>query len=289
MINKLELKKEYFDKGMQFINYSKKQEWQEFINNCIDYAREDKELKLAYNVMEALENGCGFEKLKEIIYNANLSELSNNMVFLKVLRFSNRADKFAKFLGPKIIEQNAKYIKNIVDNNIFEKNIANRVAKELHDNWRKTRLKEDGSYEPRWKKINDKSYIKKLDKNKLPSNIRLAENGYEIDIANSSYSQLSYDWQKENYEAARVVAGLVINESKRENQQEENLTKLEIGREIHNEWLKRNQWAKDDPVLSLPFDKLPKEEQEKDLEQYRLAKEIYMHLIISTKNWEKNF
>ena len=58
MINKLELKKEYFDKGMQFINYSKKQEWQEF---CIDYAREDKELKLAYNVMETLENGCGFE------------------------------------------------------------------------------------------------------------------------------------------------------------------------------------------------------------------------------------
>lgn len=112
----------------------------------------------------------------------------------------------------------------------------------------------------------------------MPSNVKLTDKGYEIDIANSSYNQLSLHWKKENYEAARVVAGLVINELKRENQHEEKLTKLEIGREIHNEWLKRNQWAKDDPILSLPFDNLPKEEQEKDLQQYRLAKEIYTQL-----------
>ena len=279
-MEQLNLKKEYFDKGMQFINYSKKQEWQQCVNARFDDIYKGEDLKLAYRIMEGLENGSEFEKLKEILDNANLSGASYFIVLKSVLRFSNQGVEFAKFLEPELTKEqlNAIYLKNLADTNEFEKNIANSVAKELHDNWRKTRLKEDGSYEPRWKKINDNKYIEKLDKNNLPSNVKLTDKGYEIDIANSSYIQLSLHWKKENYEAARVVAVLVINELKRENQHEEKLTKLEIGREIHNEWLKRNQWAKDDPILSLPFDKLPKEEQEKDLQQYRLAKEICMQL-----------
>lgn len=37
--------------------------------------------------------------------------------------------------------------------------LAYKIACELHESWRKTRLMEDGTYEPRWKKIKDEEFI----------------------------------------------------------------------------------------------------------------------------------
>ena len=73
-----------------------------------------------------------------------------------------------------------------------------KIASELHEDWRKTRLNEDGSFEPRWKKVKDEEFVSNLEPEKLPKNVRAVEDGYEIDIANSSYEELSPDWQEEN-------------------------------------------------------------------------------------------
>ena len=140
---------------------------------------------------------------------------------------------------------------------------AKDVAFVLHEEWRKTRLKEDGTYEPRWKSINDAKFIEELNKEELPVYVRKTEGGYEIDIANASYNLLSADWQNENKAAAEVVAGLV-NSGKE-------FSRDEVGEIVHNAWLERNSWAKGGE-LGVPFAQLPKEEQDKDIVQYEIAK-----------------
>ena len=63
------------------------------------------------------------------------------------------------------------------------------VGSELHDVWRKNRILEDGTYEPRIKETDDKEWIR--------------ENGTDkVDIANKSFAELPDDWQKENLELA---------------------------------------------------------------------------------------
>lgn len=44
-------------------------------------------------------------------------------------------------------------------------NLSELVAFELHEAWRRPRLREDGTYEPRWKKIKDETFIENLKKN----------------------------------------------------------------------------------------------------------------------------
>ena len=140
--------------------------------------------------------------------------------------------------------------------------LSEDVAFVLHEQWRKTRLKEDGSYESRWKKIKDTDFIAKLEEEDLPNYIRKTENGYEIDIANACYTQLSADWQNENKAASEVVAKIV--------ESGEQLSRDEIGDIIHNAWLERNAWAKDGE-LGVPFANLPKAEQDKDIVQYDIG------------------
>lgn len=140
--------------------------------------------------------------------------------------------------------------------------LSNDIAFVLHEQWRQSRLKEDGSYEPRWKKIKDTGFIDKYKDKDLPSYVRKVENDYEIDIANACYTQLSLDWQNENKAAAEVVAEIVESDKK--------LSRKEIGNIIHNAWLERNSWAKDGE-LGVPFEELSKEEQDKDMIQYDIA------------------
>ena len=141
---------------------------------------------------------------------------------------------------------------------------AKEIAAELHEDWRKTRLTSDGIYEPRWKKIKDEEFIKNLPEN-LPEYIRVNEGVYEIDIANCSYNMLSADWQAENKAAGEVVAKILKMQ-----RIGAKLTIEEIGSFIHNEWLKRNEWAKGGE-LDVPFTELSKEEQDKDLNQYYIG------------------
>ncbi len=141
-------------------------------------------------------------------------------------------------------------------------NLTQDIAFVLHEQWRETRKKEDGSYEPRWKKIKGANFVASLDEKDLPSYLRKSVDGYEIDIANAGYTQLSPDWQQENKAAAEVVAKII--EAGKE------LSRNEIGDIIHNAWLERNPWAKDGE-LGVPFAQLSKEEQNKDIAQYEIA------------------
>lgn len=52
------------------------------------------------------------------------------------------------------------------------------------------------------------------------------------------------------------------------------ISREQVGDEIHNEWLKRNTWAKGGE-LDVPFAKLPQNEQRKDIIQYRIADNYY--------------
>lgn len=151
--------------------------------------------------------------------------------------------------------------------------LSEKIASALHEDWRKTRLQKDGTYEPRWKKVKDLKFVKALDFSVLPHNVRITENNdVEIDIANSTYFELSEDWKEENKAAAEVVAEIVESGKV--------LSREEAGEIIHEEWLKRNNWAKDDPILGKPFSELPADEQEKDIKQLKIAKEVFEKLSI---------
>lgn len=162
--------------------------------------------------------------------------------------------------------------------------LATNVSSALHEDWRKTRLNEDGTFEPRWKAIKDQEFITSLNSNQLPSNIRVADGKYEIDIANSTYNQLSPDWQYENKEAGKVASELVIRGQRQyvsihnqvcwNSSYGEYLNREQVGNKIHNEWLKRNTWAKGGE-LDVPFKELPPHEQAKDIDQYKIAYAIF--------------
>lgn len=133
------------------------------------------------------------------------------------------------------------------------------VASALHEDWRKTRLNEDGTYEPRLKTTKDESWI-------------ASHNGAtEVDIANTEFSELPSDWQAENQAAAGVVVDLLneldgqvdlTNEEQRNN----------IGDAIHSAWLQRNVWASGGD-LDVPFAQLPPDEQAKDIDQIVIAQQ----------------
>ena len=149
----------------------------------------------------------------------------------------------------------------------MNKKLAEMIASEFHEDWRKTRLKEDGTFEPRWKAVKDDAFTAKFaEVEKLPTYLRRTEAGLEIDIANASYNQLSANWQEENKAAAEVVATIITSG--------EELTEEQIGYIIHLKWLERNDWAKGGE-LDVPFSELPKNEQEKDLSQYRIGMAVY--------------
>lgn len=65
-----------------------------------------------------------------------------------------------------------------------------------HENFRKCRIKEDGIVEADWRPIQDATYVIKLQQMEtLPENIRLNNGIYEQDVANSSFDELSLDFQ----------------------------------------------------------------------------------------------
>ena len=160
------------------------------------------------------------------------------------------------------------YIENI--NDVFNKyqsfctNI--KVASALHEDWRQTRKLPDGTFDPRWKAVKDASFAEQYATAKeLPNNLRINDGKLEIDIANTKFSDLSYDWQQENMEAACVVTEMAKSGKFSE--------PGPIGHKIHEEWLSRNEWAKSGE-LGVPFAALSKEEQLKDLRQYEIAKKV---------------
>ena len=141
-----------------------------------------------------------------------------------------------------------------------------KLAAALHEDWRSARACHNGWCHPRWKEIEDKKYVKRLDKTNLPPNIRLHNNIYEIDIANTSFKNLSPDWKAENIAAAEIILRLL--ESKKE------LTIQEMGHLIHEERLKRKASAGNNG-LNVPFEELSIIEQVKDIRQYLVGTKMF--------------
>ena len=168
--------------------------------------------------------------------------------------------------------------------------LAHEIGIRLHDNWRKT-----SGYTDRWKdaKSEDQEFFKSFN-GKFPPYIRQKEDGsYQIDIQNASFDQLSPSAKFENAEAGKVVADIIheidtrtIVDVHHVGYQINDLGKFHsnqsIGTRIHEKWLERNggpevEWIKAQG-MDKPFDELSKELQDKDLDHFRIAKEVYKEL-----------
>ncbi len=134
------------------------------------------------------------------------------------------------------------------------------LAGEFHEDWRQTRLQEDGSYEPRLKTTKDQTWIE-------------AQGTDQVDIANSAYSELPADWQAENKAAADTVVDLLLKKSGKINLSDET-ARIEAGNVVHDAWLSRNEWAKGGD-LDKPFAELPVDEQDKDIKQVEIAQKLF--------------
>jgi len=147
------------------------------------------------------------------------------------------------------------------------------LASRLHEDWRKPRSKEDGTYEPRWKKIKkDENFIKKV---KNSDTVRVSPEGVEVDIANTSFIDLPFDYQEENLLAAEVVVKLLDQKRALSPTEIEELSSV-----VHDEWLKRNDWAKGGE-LDVPYKDLPEVEKAKDRVQVLTGMEV---MKIPTRN-----
>ncbi len=153
-----------------------------------------------------------------------------------------------------IAERNGEYDK-----------LINDVASRLHEKWRAPRkLKESDGYDPRWKDPEDDNFVKQWQEKLKPregaGNVRMIEDGkIEIDIANSSYPELTKYWQKENESSAAVSVFEImrmLNSSREIGEEPERILpqSLDVSSEaVHREWLRRNPWGEDDAIIRLPF------------------------------------
>lgn len=81
------------------------------------------------------------------------------------------------------------------------------------------------------------------------------------------------DWKGENKAAVEVIVE-IFNEYRGNIELENPIIRSQVGNKVHDAWLERNgEWVPEEQKL--PFDDLSIEEQEKDLEQIRIVKEIF--------------
>ncbi len=134
------------------------------------------------------------------------------------------------------------------------------LATAFHEDWRKTRQNEDGSFEPRVKQTSDAAWIE-------------AHGTDQVDIANSTYGELPSDWQAENKAAAEVVVS-VLDQRNGNVDLADPETRSAVGEQVHTAWLSRNEWAAGGE-LDVPFDQLSAEEQAKDIDQVVVAQRVF--------------
>ena len=143
----------------------------------------------------------------------------------------------------------------------IKETLSYSMAADLHEAWRQTRRKEDGTYEPRMKKSKDERWNK--------------EHGTDdVDIANLTFEELPSNWQYENLEAARVA----IDEAYSFAIKPDEISKAVIenlSSDVHEAWLKRNDWVYDpeygNPDQAKPYKELSEEEKAKDRVQIMQA------------------
>lgn len=138
---------------------------------------------------------------------------------------------------------------------------AESMWSDLHDEWRKTRLRKDGTYEPRMKKSKDQERTE-------------AHWTDDVDIANTRFEDLPSNWKYENLEAAKVAIELVFDYVIAWEEITDEMIE-EMAAVVHEKRLERNTWVFDkdygNPTLAQEYSKLPEEEKEKDRVQVRQA------------------
>lgn len=134
------------------------------------------------------------------------------------------------------------------------------LASALHEDWRKTRKQEDGSFEPRVKGTKDEAWT-------------AAHGTDQVDIANTVFTELPADWQAENAAAAEVVVDILDGAGGAIDLADE-AQRDQVGGKVHDAWLARNEWAAGGE-LDVPFAQLPPVEQAKDLDQMVIAQQVF--------------
>ena len=109
--------------------------------------------------------------------------------------------------------------------------------------------------------------------NENPTRMKDDGMGGQVDILNTSYSDLPPKWQAENKAQAESAIGLVAKDL------EGAMGNIEgLAAQVHEQWLSRNSWAKDGP-LGVPYSELPEEEKQKDRDVIIAAHEILSQMM----------
>ncbi len=104
--------------------------------------------------------------------------------------------------------------------------------------------------------------------NESPTRMKDDGMGGQVDILNTSYSNLPPKWQAENKAQAESAIGLVSRNMS------DAMGNVEgLAAQVHEQWLSRNSWAKDGP-LGASYSELPEEEKQKDRDVITAAYEI---------------
>jgi hypothetical protein len=104
--------------------------------------------------------------------------------------------------------------------------------------------------------------------NENPTRMKDDGMGGQVDILNTSYSDLPPKWQAENKAQAESAIGLVAKNM------DDAMGNIEgLAAQVHEQWLSRNSWAKDGP-LGVAYSELPEEEKQKDRDVITAAYEI---------------
>jgi len=109
--------------------------------------------------------------------------------------------------------------------------------------------------------------------NENPTRIKDDGMGGQVDILNTSYSDLPPKWQAENKAQAESAIGLVSRNMS------DAMGNIEgLAAQVHEQWLSRNSWAKDGP-LGASYSELPEEEKQKDRDVITAAYEILSEMM----------
>ena len=140
-----------------------------------------------------------------------------------------------------------------------------RIADALHNQWRSARTTmPDGSFEPRIKTIR----------------VGSGEATFEVDIANTPFEGLPFEYQRANLVAGRY-ASRFIEQSHRTGMDVESQTWMEAASaNTHECWIRENPWC-EDPDLLCVYEKLTEEEKEKDRDVVRIALREYTAYVYS--------
>ena len=136
--------------------------------------------------------------------------------------------------------------------------IIQEVASTFHEEWRKNRLQDDWTYKPMIEKSEDE---KRTEKHWTDT----------VDIANTEFEDLPYNWKYENIEAAKVAVDLVY---------EKDLEKItaetieELSKIVHEKRLERNWIAWSFENQRVAYKDLSEEEKAKDRAQIEIAIKI---------------